>query len=378
MKITVKVSELSKKVQKVQGVISAKITIPILEYIKVDVTSVNQATLSGSDLGTSMIQTVPIELQSTEPGVLMIKARVLSQLLAPLPLDGVVTIEREADGAVMISMGKLLKKSKLNGQASALFPAIEARPATQFNVNAAALRKVLSRVDAASPAKAGRHSVPSVLISSTADILQAAATDGSRIAVAHVKGAGAGDFSFQIPKTFVPLLKDIAGEVIQFSKSENNLFFATEHETLAIRIPATQFPNFQKVFAIAGFKSTFDVPVPSLKTALQIVGATSDSKTPAVYLEVSGGELTVSSANSEGATDSAIEIKLDGVSNKVKVNQVFVQDFLGQAEGVAKIELIDAGSLIKFSNGDDYLYFLMPMSETPKEEPAAKETKKAS
>jgi DNA polymerase III beta subunit len=373
MKISAKVSDLAAKLKKVQSVIPAKVTIPILEYAKLDVTAIDRATLTGSDLGMSMIQTVPIQLLSTETGSMLVKARVLSEILAALPGEAEIVIERTEDGAVHASAGKLLKRAKLAGANVTLFPALDPRPATQFNINAAAMKKVLTRVDVAAPAKAGRHSVASVLFESTTGQLRAAATDGSRIAVATAPGAGAGEFSIQIPKDFLPLLKDMTGEVVQFSQSETNFFFATESETLLIRIPTTKFPNFSKVFATTEFKTTFEFAIPSLKSALAIVKAVSDSKTPAVFLTVQGQELMMSSGNSDGEIDSVIDLKTsEGVPNKVKVNQNFVLDFLGQVEGSAKVQLIDAQSLIKFSVGEEYLYFLMPMIEQVKEETTEK------
>ncbi|VVB51620.1 Uncharacterised protein [uncultured archaeon] len=374
MKIQVKANELAKKLQRALGVIPAKPTIPVLAYVKLETTSATTATLSALDLGMAIIQTISVALVSTELGTILLPARVLSQLLAPLPSDAVVTIENQ-DKTIVVKSGKLLKEAKLPGMDVALFPAIDPRPATTANFNSAAFKKVIGRAEFAAPTKQGRSTVPSVLLESTAAYLRGVATDGARVAVADVKGAGAGELSIQLPKSFLAVLKEITGEVIQFSQSENNLFFATESETMFVRVPTTKFPPYQKVLAFADYVSEFDIAVPSFKTSLDIIAVTADSKAPAVVVTATAEELNLASSSAaDGMTDSAVDIKLQGPANKARVNLSFVNEFLGQCEGSVKVQMSNPTSPVRITSGDDYQYFIMPMLE---QAPATEEKKKS-
>lgn len=382
MKIQVKAVELAKKLQRALSVIPAKPTIPVLAYVKLEATSATTATMTGMDLGQAVIQNLSIALASSELGAVLLPAKTLAGLLAPLPSDAVVTIDNADKTVVVNSNSKLLKNAKLPGMDLALFPAIDPRPAAQANFNAAAFKNVVLFAEFAAPPKEGRSVVASVLLESTAAYLRGVATDGSRIAVAQVNGAGVGDLTIQLPKSFLSILKELPGEVIQYSRSENNLFFASEHETIFVRIPTTSFPGYQKPIAFDGFTNSFTVPVPMFKSALDVIAVTAGGgEQPAAILSVANGELSMTSSDAaDGESESVIDVVLEGQPNKVKLNLKFLADFVGKVEGSVRVQMVGPTSLVKFTGGEggQFQYFVMPMLENvaPATE-EKKETKKS-
>lgn len=365
MKIDVQASELAKKIQRALGVVQSKVTIPVLAFVKVEVLSVNEAKISGSDLGMSMIQTVDITLKSEQAGTLLLPAKKISEIIANVPSNAVVSIDDEG-GVLNIKAGKY--KGKIPTVAANLFPAIEARPETQFVINKAALKSVIEKVEVAAPTKAGRHSVASILLESNATTLRAVASDGFRIAIADQAGAGGGEFSIQLPKTLLGVLKEIPGVGVQFSESETNFFFLGEKEQILIRKPTTKFPAYQKALGMVGFVTTAEIPVPMFKQAIAVVNPVTDSKNPSVFLTFGGGaEMTVSSASTEGEAEDTVDIKFQGQPNKVKLNQNFILDFLNQAEGSATVQVINETSLVKLTNGEGFTYLVMPLLPEVKE-----------
>ena len=364
MKITVKVSELKKKMDRALGVIPSKATIPVLANVKIEVLSANQALISGSDLGMSMIQSVEIALVSDQAGALLLPVKTVADILAPLVSDAQVVIETEGE-TITLKCAKL--KVKLPGTPLAQFPAIEPKPETQFHIKTSALKEIIARVEYAAPAKGGRQSVPSVLLESNDTTLQAVATDGFRIAIAKVAGAGAGTFSIQLPKTLLGLLKELPGEAIAFAESENNFFFVGDGEQILIRKPNTKFPPYQRVL-VQEYTTEATLPVPSLSTLLAEITPVLDKDNPAVNVTVAGGELTMYGSSSlVGEAEDSVPVTVDptlAADNKVRLNPRFIQDFLGQAEGKVTVSLLAANKLVKFSNEkNDYLYFVMPMQE---------------
>lgn len=379
MKIQVKAAELAKKLSRALSVIPAKPTIPVLAYVKLEATSATTATMTGMDLGQAVIQNLSIALASSELGAILLPAAALSGLIAPLPSDAVVTIDNQDKTLVVTSNSKLVKNVKLPGMDLALFPAVDPRPATQANFNSAAFKKVVFAVEFAAPPKEGRSVVASVLLESTAAYLRGVATDGSRIAVAQVNGAGVGDISIQLPKNFLPVLKELPGEVIQYSRSENNLFFASEHETVFVRIPTTSFPGYQKPIAFDQFTNSFTVPVPMFKSALDVIAVTAGGgEQPAAILSVGNGELSLFSSDAAvGEAESVIDVVLEGQPNKVKLNLKFLVDFLGKVEGAVRVQMVAPTAVVKLTGGEagEYQYFVMPMLENA--QPAAEEKKEA-
>jgi DNA polymerase III sliding clamp (beta) subunit (PCNA family) len=379
MKIQVKAGVLLKKLQRALTVIPSKPTIPALGFAKVDVINATSATISGSDLGMSIVTSVDIELKSNEVGSFLLPAKSVAAQLALVPSDANVTIDVQGT-TLFISAGKILNKAKFATPTVSVFPAVETAPKATNNFNAAALKKVVGRVECAAPTKQGARATASVLIESSDTNLRAVASDGGRIAVADYNGAGAGIISFQIPKNFLPLLKDITGDVIGFSQSETNYFFQSNGEQLLIRIPTTKFPAYAPIFKGLDekFKTNLSLAVPSLQSAVAIASVTSEEKTSAIYLSTTADEVSVSSTNVEGETESVLETAVTGdAQSKVKLNKNFIQDFLGQSEGQAQVQFINGQSLVKFSNGPDYQYLLMPLTEKSEEKEEKKSEKKS-
>lgn len=363
MKIKVVVKELQRKMQRSLSVIQAKITIPALENVKIDVLSVNKAIISGSDLGMSMIQSVDVVLQSDSLGSMLLPAKRLAAVLAVLPSEAEVILESDGVTPTQVSCGKKFK-AVIPAVSTALFPAIEQMPEAQFTINNAALKLIIARTEFAAPSKGGRTAVPSVLIESTATLLRGAATDGFRIAVADVPGAGAGEFTIQLPKTVLGVLKELPGAVVTFSKTENSLFFNGDGEQILVRQPQTQFPPYQRAFA-QKYVTELNVPVPTLKSMIEIVSPFMDSDVSAVNVSAADGELYMVAESALTGTGTAQEtVAQTGVANKLRMNPKFVLEFLSQVEDTVKLELSTERTLAKFTNAKgDYQYFIMPMQE---------------
>lgn len=361
MKIKANVGELLKKVQRAQMVIASKITIPVLSYLKLDVTQALSGTLVASDLGASIVQTVPLELHS-DPGVLMLPARELGALLAGFKQDSDVILETDPT-AQIIHIKNAKFKGKLTTVAAATFPQLDPWPgAALVNFNAEALKRVTTRAEWAAPSKGGRVGEPSVLVESIGELLRAVATDGFRIVVSEVKGAGVGNHKWQFPKASINLLKDVPGTVISFAVSDNNYFFQGEGELLMVRKPSTVFPNWERALSqqyLTGAK----VNVEALKEVITRVQVFADEHSSAI-LEVAGNELIVTLTNpatGEGVDRLDIELTDKVAPNKVRLNPKFLGEFLGNIEGAVLAEFSTERSLMRFTNDKaDYTYLLMP------------------
>lgn len=368
MKIKANVQELKIKIRRALEVIPTKTSIPILAYAKLAVTSDNKATISSSDLGISMIQSVTLE--ADQAGAFLLPTEVVADMLSCFPSDAEVTLESET---VTESKGKIVReaillncgrfKAELPGVLLSLFPAFDQKPETQYIFNTDALKTLIERVDFAAPDKAGRHSVPSVQIESDDTKLRAVATDGHRIAVADAPGQGAGNFSFQLPKTALGLIKALPGATIAFSQSENNFFFQGDAEEILIRKPTAKFPPYQRAF-LQPYRTEIKMPKTSLKNLIKAISPILDKDNPAVNIELTAGELTMSGSSLKGNASHQLKVEMTGEDIKIRINPVFVLEFLKHAEDTITINLESYQKLVKFtSEARDYQYFVQPMQD---------------
>lgn len=371
MIIEVKVSEFKKKVARSLGVVQAKAIIPALSRVKLEVDGKGHAVMSASDLASSVIQSTDVTLKSTEPGTILLPAKMVDHMVGHLKGDAPLTISTEGN-TIHLKAGNF--KGKLAGLSVDQFPLIEAQPPIKYTLNREALVGVISKVEAAAPTKAGRHSVTSIQIESNATGLRAVASDGFRIAIADAPGAGGGEFTIQLPKSVLGLIKDIpnVNGVVSLAESETNFFFVAGDEQVLVRKPMTKFPPYQKALALANFKTSFKASVDDFKYVLEGVSATVDGKVPAVVLNADGTNVFLHATNEESNySEETLITPVAGPAVTTKINPAFFNDFLGQAAGEVTVELIDTRSLIRLSNGANYRYLVMPLlPDTPKEQAA--------
>jgi len=367
MKLTVKAKELSTKMDRALGVISAKPMTPVLEYVKLEVKSANQAILSGTDLGQSILQRLEVILQSEDMGSILLPARKISEMLKNVPAAADVVVENVGEVltlAIKSEGSKSKAKVKLPTVPVAGFPQIETIPETQANINIKSLQAITGRVDFAAPSKGGKTSVASILLESTVEDLKAVATDGFRVAVAIAKGAGAGEFSIQLPKTLLPLLKDMGGAVLAFAQSETNFFFRSEDELVLIRKPQTVFPDYKRAYG-PKYKTHLRIAVPGLLEAINFATVLVDRTAPAVDIDVKDGVMSLRAGTTlNGESEQEIEVTMspESVANKIRLNVKFLQEFLTQAEGTLTFSIGGPDKLAKFSDEKgEYEYFIMPL-----------------
>lgn len=377
MKVTIPVKEFNKAFAAANSVVQSKPTLPVLSYLKLDV-GPSGATLTGSDMGMAIVAAVAT---SGDQGTVLLPASLLKELLPTLAgVDVTFDITGET---IKISSGKM--KGKITTVAAAQFPKLEEQPASVAQFELAAFQKALGRVSFAVPTKEGRFAVPVVLIEANGERVRTVATDGGRIAVADFS-AKTPALKLMVSSSALPILKDLAGEVLTFSESESSYFFRSETVLFTVRKSPAVFPDYTRATQVAGFKTTAVIEAAGLALSISRVAPFTNKEKNHNYFSFANGEVEVSTgvAGSEdsvfGEGSDSLSVTLTGVDNKTKLNPTFVTDFLSRSDKNVTVELIDSRKLVKFSNGADYSYFVMPVMEAAAAAPApapAKETASA-
>jgi DNA polymerase-3 subunit beta len=364
MKITVRINEFKRVLEEARYVMGRNEAMtPVLEFVRIDVQSSNQATISGTDLNFSIVQA--FEVVDGDVGSFLLHAKKTADFLKQ-HVDGTATIETTPDskntivktGTVTMTVPTMLVSG---------FPAIEAMCELKYEVSLKFLKKLIELVDFACPSLRGKNSVPNIKLESDGIKLRAAATDGFRIAVSEAPG-NFGVFDWQVQKSVVPMLKRRQGAIVQLGESETNHFFRTETVLLQCRKPMTTFPQYERAFQ-QRYRTEIKLPVLSLKNLITAILPVTNPHNPKIDITVLGDAINVSGgSDTAGFSDVTQTIEKTGDNNRASFNPKYILEFLKHVEGiVVTINLSTDHSLAKFSNDKgEYEYFIMPKQEKDK------------
>lgn len=374
MKITLATKELSRALAKAIAVVQSKVTIPVLSNIKLDFNGVS-ATISASDLGQSIVATLPILSADADAGSVLLPARKLQEILGAATAEQ-ITIDQNGE-QVSIKIGKYTAKIRVTSPSA--FPVIPTAPPTKYVLNLGVLKSLIDKVEVVVPSKEGRYAQTVIQLERTGTTLRAVATDGYRITVADAVEGGNGDFTLLLTKAILPVIKDMAGDVVEFSESDNHYFYTVPNLVVLSNKPSQKFPDYKPALTNS-FKTNVVVPVADLQSAIARVLAFVDSENAQMTFSVdaTSGELNLSSASDDGNADDQITAKMEGIPNTARLNPTYVQDFLSKSTGDVIVEFISEKKLVRLSNGTTFQSLVMPMrdpAETKKEEAAAKPAK---
>jgi DNA polymerase III sliding clamp (beta) subunit (PCNA family) len=357
MKVTVRVNEFKRVLEESHYVIrDCESGIPVLAYIKVEVDILNQATISGTTLGMSIVQ--PFEVVDGEPGSFLLPLKQTRELLkrhvgGTAIIETVPSDDRGHDRCV-IKVGTFTMT--FSSDRLVLFPRLDEMPKATHTISLKFLKRVVARVEAACPPKAGRHALSDIQLTSDGTRLSAVATDGNRIAIADAPGDW-GTFSMQLPKDVVPVINRRVGATVQFAESEVNYFFRTDSGVVfQCRKPTKAFPNYRRALDCV-FRGSIRVASAALKST--ILGILSE-KYAMFFFEVQGGTLQVSQTGLNTATGST-KVSAQGIADiGIKLNPRYVLDFLAQADGDVTMHFTHEDAPVRLSNGDNFRHFVMP------------------
>ena len=194
MKVTISRAALLKPLQIISGVVERRQTLPILSNVLITATE-NQLLLTATDTEIELIGNVALE-QPAEPGAVTVAARKLLDICRALPEDAMVQLTLEGGHAVLRS-GK--SRFLLITLPSSDFPTIEEGPfTTEFTINQAKFKKLLSKIYFAMGQQDVRHYLNGALFDINHNVIKCIATDGHRLAFSSIQDINIGDAQFRV------------------------------------------------------------------------------------------------------------------------------------------------------------------------------------
>lgn len=375
MKIKSARSELLTGLQRVQGVVERRNTMPILSNILLEAKG-SQLDLFATDLEIGIRGSYAAEV--IKPGGVTVSARKLFEIIRELP-EGPVTISSEDGQQVRIEAGQ--SEFKIVGLPPQEFPAI---PTVEGEPLAPIDRKALSELIRKTAFAAGDNDARYILnglmvqffLKDKKRAMRVVGTDGHRLAILerrieNGKGAGPGqpltDQIAIVPKKAAMEIKKLLDEneeAPRVGMSKNQLIFQRGTLLLLARLMEGSYPNYQQVIPKENDKRVL-VKRAELEGALRRVSILSREKTNAVKFTLESGAMTLVASNPDmGEAKETVPVSYTQEELTIGFNARYLLDILAAADGeTVALELKDPLSpcLVRDPSDPDYLCVVMPM-----------------
>ena len=341
MKIRIAMDELLTGLQRVQGIVEKRNTMPILSNILLE-TKQDGVELVATDLEIGMRGHYKAEV--LEPGSVSISARKLYEILKELP-DSEISLAAQENNWIQIQTGK--SQFKIVGLAASEFPALptierEGRVAIPGTGLASLIRKTLFAVGD----NDARYILNGLMITLTSSekkvTMRLVGTDGHRLAVAEseLPQGTATDLPKEI-KAVIPrkaaqemrhLVEEEEGEpLLGFTK--NLVTFQKSGIFLTTRVMEGTYPNYQQVIPKDNSKKAV-VDRAALEGALRRVAVLSRDKTNAVRVTLETGRLTLYTSNPDvGEATEDLPVQYRGENLTTGFNARYLLDALAVMDG---------------------------------------------
>jgi DNA polymerase III subunit beta len=352
MKLRIARDELLTGLQRVQGVVEKRNTMPILSNILLEAKS-DGVDIIATDLELGMRGLYKATVK--EPGSITLSARKLYEILKELP-NGEIELTVAANNWATIQSGK--SQFKVVGLPSTEYPALPAIEREGLTPLAGAgLANLIRKTLFAVGDNDARYILNGLLItlnvSDKKTTLRLVGTDGHRLAVADQEtNQPAGKEGPKEIKAIIPkkaalemrhLLEEGDGDpLIGFTK--NLMIFRKSGLLLTSRLMEGTYPNYQQVIPKDKEQDKrVTVSKPELEGALRRVAVLSRDKTNAVKVTFASGKITLFSSNPDfGEATEELPAQYKGESLTTGFNARYLLDVLGIVDGESITMQMDA------------------------------------
>lgn len=367
MELTIRVPELLKALQRVQGIVEKKTTMPILANALIKSKGKDAVTVSATDLEIGL--TADYEAKVPKAGAMTLGAKALFDIVRSLP-EQTVTLKQASNQWVEIACGKV--KYKVVGMAAESFPTLPRfEDVAFFAIQPKTFKEMIDRTLYAVSTDETRYNLTGVYCEPVVGSagLRMVSTDGHRLAVIErpMTAAPAMKEGVIIPRKGLvelrKLLDDGEGDA-RLGFVENSAVFEKGGLTLTMRLVDGRFPDYQQVIPAASSRRV-RVARQQLQDALKRTSLLSPDKAQGVRLDLTSGTLALTANNPDlGEAREEIEVDYEGEALKIGFNFRYLMDVLAAlSDERVEIELTDELSpgVVHGEGSEGYRAVIMPM-----------------
>jgi DNA polymerase-3 subunit beta len=313
-----------------------------------------------------------LEAEIERPGVVLLPARLLVDILRAL--DGAsVSLEQRAEaGQVTVSSERA--NFSLRTLLADDFPRIPTAPDTgAIELPAKAVAETIDRVAKAASRDETRPVLTGILVSADAGGLRMVATDSYRLSVKEtpLEDNGREEFEANVPARAMQelgrIVAETGAETISIAAQDNQVVFGVERMTLSSRLIDGQFPNYRQLLPDS-YEHELRVSREELLAVVRRVSILAQRTAP-LRLKFETGEVTLSAQTPDvGEAFETVPVSYEGETLEIGFNAQFLQDGLDSVDSddllIKLISPLRPGLLeAAGADGDQgkFLYLIMPV-----------------
>lgn len=369
MKLKIKKDEILKGLQRIQGVVDKKNTMPILSNMLL-VADGKGIEIIATDLEIGLRGRYAADVE--KPGAVTVSAKKMFEIVRELPEED-VQIRVEEGNWVKIVSGH--SQFKLVGLPKEEYPSMpDVAEEGMITMDGATLRDMIKKTLYAAGENDARYVLNGLYVHLSPAKgglnIRMVGTDGHRLSmIDRIVEAKHKEESVIVPKKAMIELRrlleeDSSQEGFQIGFSKNHALFKRDGLVMVSKLIDGNYPNYQQVLPTQNTKKVA-VSKDIFTHAVKRVSILSKEKTNAVKLQLEKNTLLLSTNNPEvGEANEELSIDYTGESISIGFNSRYLMDVLmAMDRDTITLELNDSLSpcLVKEEGNDAYKCVVMPM-----------------
>jgi len=360
-----------KALQKIQGIVEKRTSMPILSNVLLEATE-NMLHVTATDLEVGMKSSYSAEVIDT--GKITVSAKKMYEIVKELPNQPILFSTRDNDW-VEIKCGKV--QFNIVGLSSEEFPYFPDVKEENLNeIESSLLKGMIEKTSYAICFDETKYNLNGIFTKAEvgADgktILRMVATDGHRLSIASgtLNGTAGTELlkGVILPKKGISEMKKIADEesgVFLFGFMDNSAVIKRGDSYMVMRLVDGEFPDYNRVIPVANDRIV-TVRKEDFIHSVRRMAILSSEKFKGIMLEISAAGIKISSSNPElGDAMEELDVTYDGEPFSVRFNARYLLDVLAVAEtDNVEMKFRDelSPSIIVPEKSDSFLAVIMPM-----------------
>jgi len=364
MRFTIDKSGFIKLLQKIQGIVEKRNTMPILANVLLEAEE-GVITVMATDLEVFIKDSAKAE--TTEAGSVTINARKLFEITRELP-DESVDVSSDREDKVTIKSGK--SRFTIMGLPSKDFPVFpEVDESKLEKIDNESLREMIDKTSFAVSTDETRYNINGFLFEKENSTIRMVATDGHRLAYIEKNDIGVATEQKEgvlLPRKGVLEIRKLLEDDGEFMLgiTQKNAVMKKGDTLISIRLLEGEFPDYKKVIPKENDKEVVADRI-GLLSSLKRVSILSTDKIKGVKFSFSNSNLTVSSSSPDlGEATEEMDIDYKDEDIEIAFNARYFIDMLESVtDDNVKVFLKDSLSpgIVRPAGSDSYTYIIMPM-----------------
>ncbi len=359
MKLLIDRGAFMKVLQRMQGIVEKRNTMPILANVLLEA-SENKVNILATDLEVFIRDSAPASV--AEGGSVTVNARKIYEIVKELP-DDIVDISTKEEKTSIKGGKARFSILGLPARDFPVFPAIDEKGLAPVDNDV--LKELIDKTSFAVSTDETRYNINGFYLEKDGPLLRMVATDGHRLAFIEKNDAGGMmPGHVLLPRKGVMEIRRLLDEEGSFflGVTQKNAIMKKDDTVISLRLLEGEFPDYRKVMPKEHDKSVV-IDRAGLLSSLKRVSILSSEKIKGVKFSFSGKSLTVSSSSPDiGDASEELDAEYGGETLDIAFNARYFMDVLEAIdEEKVRIELKDSLNPGIIKPSQDYTYIIMPM-----------------